>query len=100
MEDTPQEHQHSDLISAIAHCELHSNRLIPDAIQAFNDSIEAHPDAVEAHIGRGNVYLKLALRDEPMPSHLVDFGKVSSEIKASVSLNRSSNLMSQHERHF
>ena len=98
VEDTPQEHQHSDLISAIAHCELHSNRLIPDAIQAFNDSIEAHPDAVEAHIGRGNVYLKLALRDEPMPSHLVDSGKVSSEIKASVSLNRSSNLMSQHEK--
>ena len=35
VEDTPQEHQHSDLISAIAHCELHSNRLIPDAIQAL-----------------------------------------------------------------
>ncbi len=101
--DTPQEHQHSDLTSAIAHCELHSNRLIPDAIHAFNKSIEEHPDAIEAHIGRGNVYLKLALRDEPIPKYLDDNNNnhnsdVDMNSSMSMSMRKTSKLMSQHEK--
>jgi tetratricopeptide (TPR) repeat protein len=68
--DTHLETSHADLISAVAHCELHANRLFPNALDAFHTAIEANPRAVEAYIGRGNVYLRLALRDEPLPQNL------------------------------
>ena len=70
VKDTYLEATHADLISAIGHCEFHANRLIPEAIHSFNLAIDENPGAIEAYVGRGNVYLRLALRDEPMPTHL------------------------------